>query len=257
MTGGSLLVAMTASSAGPEFPSPAAVRLDGTRLLPSGSFLGVSESFVNETTRRAASNKSSSQRRSTGNFRKLLTSNSVYALIPGLRKIDSKANVYFEVVFPVAPRFEFRRDDGGNALIRVVLSGVAVNIRKDEGGRKTLLGTLHVDSGRMAVVPFTNLLGGISFRMVENRWKVSSAGLEFDEDLVAATLQEITFGKIFATTYEPLLARALHLGGTEFVPSSFAVDGRYLVIGLSEPLPPERRDSAAAATRTSTLLGSR
>jgi hypothetical protein len=257
VSGGSVLLTMTASSAGPAALSPAAVRREGARPLPAGSFLGVSESFVNETARRAASNKSSSQRGSTGNFRKLLTSNSVYALIPGLRKIDSKANVYFDVAFPTAPRFEFRRDEGGDAVIRVLLSGAVVNIRKDEGGKKTLLGTLRVESGRMAVVPFTNLLGGISFRMVENRWSVSSTGLDFDEDLVAATLQEIAFGKIFATSYEPLLSRALHLGDTAFVPSSFAVEGRYLLIGLSEPRPPEKEDSAAAAMRTGTLLGSR
>jgi len=257
MSGGSLLVAMTASSGGPALPSILPARVEEPRRLPSGSFLGISESFVNETARRTASNKASSHRNASGNFRKLLTSNSVYALIPGLRKIDSKASVYFEVEFKTAPRFEFRSLNGGEALIRVLFSGVAINIRKDEGGRKTLLGTLHVDSGRMAVVPFTNLLGGISFRIAENQWQVSSAGLEFDEDLVAATLQEITFGKIFATSYEPLLARALHVGGTEFIPNAFAVSGRYLVIGLSEPPLPEGGDSAAAATRTGTLLGSR
>jgi len=256
MSGGSLLVAMTASSTGPMSPSALPGRLDWTGPRPSGSFLGLSESFVNETARRAASNKASSQRKSTGNFRKLLTSNSVYALIPGLRKLDSKASVYFEVAFPSAPRFEFRRTDRGEALIRVLLTGVRIDVRKDEGGRQTVLGTLHVDSGRMAVVPFTNLLGGISFRIAENQWQVSSTGLEFDEDLVAATLQEITFGKIFATSYEPLLSRALRLGGTEFTPHSFAVAGRYLVIGLGEPRPPEGEDSAAAATRTGTLLGS-
>jgi hypothetical protein len=262
-SGGSLLFGLTASSAGPTVQSAPSRRLDGTGLLPSGSFLGLSESFVNETSRRVASNKASSQRKSTGKFRKLLASDAVYALVPGLRKLDSNASVYFEVAFPSAPHFEFRRVEavgsvptGSRALIRVLLSGVEIGVRKDEGGRKTLLGKLRVDSGRMAVVPFTNLLGGISFRIVENQWQVSSTGLEFDEDLVAATLQEITFSKIFATSYEPLLARALHLGGTEFIPQSFDVTGGYLVIGLGEPRPPERGDPVAAATRTGIPLGS-
>jgi hypothetical protein len=108
----------------------------------------------------------------------------------------------------------------------------------------------------VAVVPFANVLGGISFRIVENQWHVSSDGLEFDDDLVAATLQELTFGKIFATTYAPLLLRALHLGGTEFLPQSFAVNGNYLVIGLGEPHPSERARSSEAAKRTGTPLGS-
>jgi hypothetical protein len=139
----------------------------------------------------------------------------------------------------------------------VLLSGVQIDVRKDEGGRKTVLGSIHVDSVRMSVVPFMSLLGGISFRIVENTWKVSSTGLEFDEDLVAATLQEITFGKIFATSYEPLLKRALRLGETEFVPQSFAVREGYLVIALGEPRPREAAGPAAAAMRTGTPLGSR
>jgi hypothetical protein len=91
---------------------------------------------------------------------------------------------------------------------------------------------------------------------VENEWRVSSAGLEFDEDLAAATLQELAFGKIFATGYAPVLLRTLQLGGTEFLPQSFAVNGSYLVIGLGEPRSPEPSSSDAAAKRTGTLLGS-
>ena len=74
---------------------------------------------------------------------------------------------------------------------------------------------------------------------------------------MAATLQEITFGKIFATSYEPLLMRALRLGGTEFVPQSFAVADGYLFIALGEPRPPEVAGPAVAAKRTDIPLGSR
>jgi hypothetical protein len=264
MSGGSLLVGLTAASARPTVPTGPPRRLDSAGSIPSGSFLGLSESFANELARRITSDPSRSHRRSDGNFRKLRASNAVYALVPGLRKLDSKDNVVFEVDFPTAPRLEFRRfDEGGpaskgsQALIRVLLSGMEINIRKNDGGRKTLLGTLHVDSGRMAVVPFANVLGGVSFRIVENEWHVSSKGLQFDEDLVAATLQELTFGKIFATSDAPLLLRALHVGGTEFLPKSFAVNGSYLVIGLGEPQPSEGESPAVAAKQTGTLLGSR
>jgi hypothetical protein len=146
---------------------------------------------------------------------------------------------------------------GSAALIRVFLTGMEVRIRKDEGARTTVLGSVHVDSARMAVVPFANVLGGISFRLVENQWSVSSVGLEVDKDLVAATLQELTFGKIFETTYSPLLLRALHLGGTEFLPQSFQVNGSYLVIGLAEPRSPERSTPSVAAKQTEIPLGSR
>jgi hypothetical protein len=264
MSGGSLLVGLTASTAGPTDPSAPVKRVNGAGLFPSSSFLGLSESFVNEISRRVVSSKSKSQHKSTGRFRKLLASDAAYTLVPGLRRIDSKENVSLDVSFPSAPRFEFRSvDEGGSAssgsqaMIRVLLSGVQIDVRKDEGGRKTVLGSIHVDSVRMSVVPFMSVLGGISFRIVENTWKVSSTGLEFDEDLVAATLQEITFGKIFATSYEPLLKRALRLGETEFVPQSFAVREGYLVIALGEPRPREAAGPAAAAMRTGTPLGSR
>jgi hypothetical protein len=219
---------------------------------------------MNEIARRAVTEKSASRRKSSGSFRKLRASDAAYALVPGLRGLASKDNVYFEIDFPSAPRFEFRRIDdvgagsgGSQALIRCLFSGVEINVRKDEGGKMTPLGTLHVDSGRMAVVPYVNQLGGVSFRLVENQWKVSSTGLQFDEALAAATLQELAFGKIFATTYEPLLRRALHLGGTEFLPQSFAVNGSYLVIGLGESRRPEGEAPAVAAKRTGDLPGSR
>jgi hypothetical protein len=263
MTGGSLLVGLTATSATPPLRSAPAPRLDAMGTLPAGSFLGLSESFVNEIARRAASDPSRSRGKASGNFRKLRASDAIYALVPGLRKLDSKENVYFELAFPTAPRFEFRRLDSAGtgssesqALIRVFLTGMEIYIRKDEGGKVTLLGTLHVDSARMAVVPFVNVLGGISFKVVEIEWRVSSTGVEFDNDLVAATLQEVTFGKIFSTSYAPVLLRALHLGGTEFLPQSFAVNGSYLVIGLGEPRPLGPESPAVAAKQTGTLLGS-
>jgi hypothetical protein len=258
-SGGSLLVGLTASNVGPTAGRVRPRPLDDHAPRPPGSFLGVSESFVNEVARRLLSGKMGSRRASTGDFRKLLKNDAVYALVPGLSKIDSKDGVDLEIRFSSVPRFEFDEASTATdrrALIRVLLSGVELILRKESGGRSSVLGTLRVDSARMSVVPFANILGGISFRLVENQWKVSSIGLEFDEDLVAATLQEVTFGKIFQTSYDPVLTRTLHLGTTGFVPQAFAVNNGYLLIGLGEPPRPEERAASAAATRTDTLLGS-
>jgi hypothetical protein len=264
MSGGSLLVGLTAASSRPTARAESPRRLDANEPLPSGSFLGLSESFLNEIARRATADASKSHGTSNANVRKLRASDAAYALVPGLRKIDSKENVFFEVTFPSPPRFEFHRlesgssdPSGSHALIRVFLSGMEIHVKRKEGARTTSLGTVHVDSARMSVVPFANVLGGISFRIAENQWKVSSVGLEFDDDLVAATLQELTFGKIFATSYAPLLLRALHLGETEFLPTSFAVNGSYLVIGLGEPPSSGRADPSVASKRTESPLGSR
>lgn len=262
-SGRSLLVGLTASNVGPTAGRVRPRPLDDGAPRPSGSFLGISESFVNEVARRILSDKTGSRRASTGNLRKLLKSDAVYALVPGLRKID-KESVELEIRIPSVPRFEFRSlDDEASAatvdraLIRVLLSDVEINLRKVSGGRASVLGTLRVESAMMSVAPFANRLGGISFRLVENQWKVSSTGLEFDEDLVAAALQEMTFGKVFKTSYDPLLTRTPRLGRTEFLPQAFAVNNGYLLIGLGEPSPPEGGAASAAATQTNTLLGSR
>jgi len=263
MSGGSLFVGLTAANARPTLPAAPARALEVDRPLPSGSFLGLSESFLNEIARRVTADASASRKKSGGNVRKLKASDAVYALVPGLRELASKENVSFEVSFPEAPRIEFDHvgergpaAQGSDALIRVLLSGMEIQVRKTEGGKTTSLGKVHVDSARMSIVPFANVLGGISFRIVENKWNVSSEGLKFDEDLVAATLQELTFGKIFETSYEPLLLRALHLGDTEFVPQTFTVNGNYLLIGFAEPPPPERAVPSVAAKRTEIPLGS-
>ena len=259
---GSLLIGLTASNVGTT-AGRITPRVIHDHPLPPGSFLGVSESFVNEVARRVLSKKQGTRRGSAGNVRKLLNSGAAYALAPGLRRIESKENIDLEIRFSSAPRFEFESvtdktvASDARALIRVVLSGVELNLRKESAGQSSIIGTLRVDSARMSVAPYVNLLGGISFRLVENQWKVSSSGLEFDEDLVAATLQEVTFGKIFQTSYDPVLTRTLHLGNTVFVPQSFAVNDGYLLIGLGEPPPLERRASAEDAKRTDTLLGSR
>ena len=261
-SGGSLLVGLTASDVGPTAGRvPPRVIDDDPR--PSGSFLGLSESFVNEVARRVLAKAQGSRRMSAGNFRKLLKSDAVYALAPGLRKIDGKENIDLEIRFSSVPRFQFESLDGdasaatdARALIRVVLSGVELNLRKESGGQSSIVGTLRIDSARMSVVPYVNLLGGLSFRLVENQWKVSSSGLEFNEDLVAATLQEVTFGKIFKTSYDPVMTRTLRLGKTVFVPQGLAVNDGYLLIGLGGPPPLEPRATAEAAKRRDTPLGS-
>jgi hypothetical protein len=96
------------------------------------------------------------------------------------------------------------------------------------------LGALSIDSARLAVAPYRNLLGGISFDVVENDWVLSSRGIEFDEETLAATFQELFFGEMFETSYEPVAQRSFDLGETAFQPGYFRLLGHYLVIGLTD-----------------------
>src|SRR6185503_3823109 len=231
-------------------PAAAApVEILGREALPAESFLGISESLVNEVARRSFTRKARFQMHSSLNAQRLLGSEAIYALVPGLRGIGPREDLDLEVSFRETPRLEFGSAADGQARIGLLVSGVDLAIRRNEGGKVTWLGTLRIESGRMAVVPFANVLGGISFRVVENHWKTSSTGIEFDDAMVAATLQELAFGKVFQTSYAPLLTRNLRIGDTEFVPGSFPTVDGYLVIGLTERAPSEPA-AAAAATRT-------
>lgn len=255
---GSLLVGLTPSRS--DMPAPGILNRAS---FPGTSFVGVSEGFVNEVARRVVAERPGTHRISSSSFKRLLSNDAVYALAPGLRRIGSKDRVYVEITYPNAPRFVFEPQggdrsvaEGARARIRLELSGIDVNFRRDESGAQSLLGSLHVDAARITIVPAASILGGVSFKIVENDWTVSASGLEFDRSLVAATLQELTFSKVFETTYAPLFTRAMQLGSTSFVPRTFDVVDGYLVIGLGDPSKLEPARATEASTRTDTLLGS-
>lgn len=216
------------------------------------SFLGVSQSFVNDLIASAFAKVSVLPHRPKGNLRKLFESSSIYTLIPGLRNARSMDNVYFTFAVRSAPQVAFvgtgerqspvdpsleRRPEGAlreRPMIRVTLSGIEMKVLETRpGAADELLGTLSIDSGTVGVVPFVNRIGGISFETLENDWVLSSSGIEFDKDLFAATLQEMTFGEIFETRYNPLAREPLSVGKTEFRPSGFDRVGDYLVVDLA------------------------
>jgi hypothetical protein len=118
-------------------------------------------------------------------------------------------------------------------MIRLRVSGLEIRLWEERAGRSELLGVLSVDSGIVGLVPFANRLGGISFATVENAWKLSSSGVEFDEALLAATLQELVFGETFETRYDPLWREALEVGAQRFEPRRLGERDGYLVIELS------------------------
>lgn len=253
---GSLLVSLTASSA-PPGPGPSARPVPGPGLATDRSFVALSEPFANEIARLAVSRMSVERLRPTGNLRRLLKSGSIYALIPGLRGLEETDTLLYSVLFRTAPRIEFAKSSAGDATIHLLLSDIELRVFKEDPRGTTLLGTLEVTSGTLRVVPFRSLLGGVSFRIVENEWTVSSTGIPFDDALVSATLQELTFGRIFETTYQPLGATSLHVGETVFVPRAFEAQGDYLVIELGAPETGLEERAARAPTRTEPLPASR
>ena len=96
------------------------------------------------------------------------------------------------------------------------------------------LGTLQIVRARVGVAPYLNRLGGISFEILENEWKVRSQDLEFDEALLAGMLQELVFGEAFETTYRPIARELFEVDEIDLEPGYFRLADPYLVVGLAD-----------------------
>ena len=118
-------------------------------------------------------------------------------------------------------------------MIRIRLTALEMIIWEFVGGKKRWLGSVDIDSATVAVAPYLNVLGGISFDTIENDWRLSSRGIEFDEEILAATFQELFFSEMFETRYEPVALDTFDVGRTRFDPRYFSLIGGHLVIGLT------------------------
>jgi hypothetical protein len=234
----SLLIGLAGAS---PLPRAAAARAPSwVSTLSDRSFLGLSESFLNFALRTAFREIDGRPREPSGGLRKLFKSESVYTLIPGLREMASREALRIGFAFHATPRIELAVADeitgsagGHGAVIRIGLSDVEMILWQSDGNGERWLGAVDVDSASIAVVPYYNVLGGVSFDAIENDWQVSSRGIEFDEQVLAATFQELFFGEIFETGYEPVGQETFDVGATRFHPRYFSLVGNHLVIGLT------------------------
>jgi hypothetical protein len=217
----------------------------------------VSESFLNRAVGRAFRNLGGGSPASSRKLRRILASDAVYALVPGLREIGTPEELSFALTFHSVPEIKLgsfgpRRGGPGirdRAMIRARLVDVELALLKGEGPQALRLGTVEIESGRVGVVPYPNVLGGISFETVENQWSLSSSGIEFDEEVLTAAVQEIVFGEIFETAYEPVGRGALGVGEARLEPRAVELVEDYLVIGLTGSAGPPRRGGSPRASR--------
>jgi len=213
------------------------------------SYVALSESFLNSVLDLKFSG-AGALRKPGGNFQRMLGSRSGNALIPGLRHVESKDRLYVSFAFHSAPRVDVAtvhaadsrvdpslekaraEDPGHRVLLRIHLSDIELHIWEGRDEDRSLVGTMRIESGTVGVAPFLNILGGISFETVENEWVITSRGTEFNEPLLSATLQELVFGEMFETRYDPVWRDAFRIADTSFVPRGLASVADYLVIEL-------------------------
>lgn len=227
---GSLLVGFAGASTEPHETSyilPEWVATESGR-----SYLGLSESFLNAVIGASVERLRTTPRKPRGNMSKLLRGSAALSLIPGLREVESPESIRVGLAFLNPPKIEFDTIDAApdRALIRVDLSGAEMTIWEGD----SLLGTLEIESSRLAVAPYLSAAGGISFDVIENEWRLSSRGIEFDEETLAAVFQELFFGEMFETRYDPVGRESFELGETKFNPRYFSLLGQHLVIGLTD-----------------------
>ncbi len=225
---GSVLVRLAGSSAGPAPASAGVADWDAT--VTKTSFIALSEPFLGAALG-ILLDPGSHTFEAGRSIRRMFESDEIFTLIPGLREVEHRERLRFSLAFPRAPRIEL--GSAGPPTIRLDVSGLELGLWETGDVGDARLGRLRVEEGSLELLPYAGSLGGISFEILANDWSLSSEGLEINDPLIAATLQELVFGEIFEIRYEPLLRDALHIGSTRFVPRDFRRVGRYLVIEVA------------------------
>jgi hypothetical protein len=224
--------------------------------LAGRSFIGLSQTFLNAVLERRIADVPGRHFEPGGSLGEALRSEAILVLIPGLGERGLPAGAFFTFAFGAPPRIEFgalSRPEGtegggaGPATIRVVLADVEVRIHAP--GVEAPLGTLEVDAASVTVAPYASVAGGVSFAMLENDWALSSRGIEFNEPLLAAAIQEVIFSEVFETESDPLAHEAFGVGAARFRPRFFHRAGEHLVVELggADPEAPRRTDSLHAS----------
>jgi len=205
-------------------------------VIPSvGSHIALSGDLVNAVLAANGPREAGAPKQARGNMHELLTSESIYTLIPGLRDFPDLGQMRFRVRVDATPRLSLSSHDdpldpGRGARIGLSVGSLAIEFFGKEGEQP--IGELRIVSGEIDLVPYVNSVAGVSFEVVRNDWRVAGYGIEQDEYLIAAMLQELVFGEFFETQYEPLLRDGVVLAKTEFLPTGFRVVDGYLVVDL-------------------------
>ncbi len=254
------------ASVGPVLPPPAPVEGE--------SSVAISERLVNAAIGAAFDAMTAHVRRPAGDFRRLIRSEAVFALVPGLRELDPKTRLLFQIRVLSPPRVRFGelapqdarpapsverapKPEGERAVVEIEAKDIALDVLRETPGEPALLGTLTIESGRVRAVPYINRLGGIAFEPIDNTWRVTSSGIDFDEPLLAATIQELVFGALFETRFEPIAPGGWVVGDERIAPRAFRAGAGYLVVSLGDGAEPPVATADAYATRTDSLRASR
>jgi hypothetical protein len=235
---GSLLRSLAGSTIEPAEGTP---QDEGWAEPPSErSFFAVSENLLNRLLESAFAGTPPDARPPSGDFARLFESRSVFTLVPGLRDRPTIEEIRYTLRYGAPPRIEFSHaapgvsgDRRGSAVVTLHLAGIELTLWGIDQSGDVELGTLRIDAGRLSVVPVPSPMGGLSFQVVENEWRVSSRGVQFNESILAATLQELAFAEVFETTYDPILHGDLQVAETIFEPAAIRLVGDHLLVELT------------------------
>jgi hypothetical protein len=238
------------------------------------SSIAISEQLVNAAIGAAFEGLGAKARTPTGDVKRLVRSEAVLALIPGLRQLPARDSLEFQMRLSSPPHVRFSRPDSSDprpsadaeqlalptsdrAVVTIEVENVALDLLRKTKGEPEKLGTLTIDRGCVRALPYVNRINGIAFEPIENSWRMSSSGIAFDEPLLAATVQELVFGVLFETRSEPLWPHGFRVGEAHVAPQAFAAKDGYLVVTLGSVAPPQGSQANASATRTGSLRASR
>src|SRR5262249_1470269 len=119
---GSLFLSLAVSDTSGSNETPAAAvpgtrgSFDGARPALHRPYVALSSTLLNEILEATFSGGEDMKRKVHGDFRRLLKSSSIYAMIPGLHEVESKEKISFSFAFRAAPRIELVSRDAAGAM---------------------------------------------------------------------------------------------------------------------------------------------
>lgn len=172
----------------------------------------------------------------------ILFSESVMRLIPKLRQMDPTSRISFAVSVTSPPTLSLEPTDNG-AEVHLAAKSLILTLWNSSMEPNEEIASFRIGP-EIAFSPFVTADGNLALSLSHNDWEVETSGSGADDEMLAAILQEVTFGAFWDTTVHPFRIGPVDLGKGDFRIRRFYSDGDYLSVevesaDLAAILPPE------------------
>lgn len=147
----------------------------------------------------------------------------------GLERLDESKPFELSFALDRAPHLRFTGTPSGAAQLSLESTEVGFSIWN---GDMKPLESYRIGS-TLSIVPLLTEDQALALVLGQNEWEVSSSDGGGDPELVAALLQELTFGAFWDTEVHPFPLWQIPIGGSEIGPRTFRTRDGYLQLDLA------------------------